>query len=385
MFSKSKTKKIIGALSLFAATAAVAGVGAMATSCATVDTKIFRSVTADDVAQQKDYDALPTISEATVKNLVYGTKDYNGGNYVLVVATYSNVEHWRFLHGTSGPSNPLRWAGDFGNAVETVSGTNSPINNPNLYPNGIKFALYADTFSSENNTDNKNNPFAKYRKVDSDSQIATQQQKDNSEKYRRNDDQAVKYRDVANLIYKTYSSETNVNNWINTSSETPTNNPSDGTIPSPDTDKYGNITQIMVIAYRKNKDGKIDRSYYVHGASDPGQSGDTEGGGEDDTTGGGSNTGDNNGTGGNGSDNGTGGTGDGTGTGGTGTGGTGTGGAGTGGSGGTNGGGSSGPTGNTVTPTSMRAHANRLLPRATVSKPSSEFLTFLSNFYNVNE
>lgn len=273
MTKKSKKiKKITSLLGLFLASVAAVSISLMTTSCSNVNSNLFRTITLDDINQNKEYDKLDTINESDVKNLVYGTKNFNDGNYVLLVASYSNDDQWRFLHGTNGTAITPRWYGNYGKAVQYILGENSPIKG--LYPNGVKFALFVDSYISENNTNNKDNPFAKYRKVDSDSQIATKEQKDNSEKYRRNDTQAIQYRDIVNFLYNTYSSETNASGWLNKSAEFPTNNSTDGTIPSASNDTYGEITKIMAIAFKQDKDGKIQRSFFAYNS--------TSGGGSDD-------------------------------------------------------------------------------------------------------
>lgn len=242
-------------------------------SCANVDTNIMKMIDAQSISAKTEFSKLNTINDANVKNLIYGTKSFNNGNYVLAIGTYSDLSQWQFFNGAAsqGPADPKRWEGEFGTTIQYLSGNSSPIKD--FYPSGIKFGLFIDEATnianSQDNTNNKNNPFAKYPTITSENEKhAPQEAKDRAGKYRREDESAVRYRDIVNLIYNTYSSNSTVAAWYSASAELPTS--SNTNTYDPSQDSYSQITKYMLIAYKQNKDGVIVRDFYSAGSSSSG-------------------------------------------------------------------------------------------------------------------
>ncbi|WP_033160295.1 DUF6856 family protein [Mycoplasmoides alvi] len=247
------------------------------TSCSNVDSNLIRTLDVQSINAKTNFSQLNKVNEANVKNLVLGSKNFNNGNYVLAIGTYSNLSQWQFFNGinSQGPADQKRWNGEFGNAVSIFSGNNSPVKDS--YPLGIKFGLFIDEATNipagQDDTNNKNNPFAKYPNVDTDNPIASQTSKDRSGKYRREDESAVQYRDIVNLVYDTYSTNSIVASWFTKTAELPT---SSSVTFDPSQDVYSEITKYMVIAFKQNQDGVIERAFYSIGGtsennpSDPG-------------------------------------------------------------------------------------------------------------------
>lgn len=250
MSFKKRYKKMTFLVALLSS---VGMIGAIASSCSTVDSNNFKEVDASVISDHtKPYSELAVAPQISVKNLIYGTDAFNNGNYVLTVATLTDDKQYEFINGGSREAAGTKlWGGEWSNAV--IDGSKGTIYNEKDYPNGIKFLLYQD--DQQPNGDGEIwNPYQKYPTPTDDS-TATQEEKDNAGKYRREDESAKTYRQIVDLIQSTYGSS--VSGWINKSNGT---------------------TNVMVIAF-KNNNGTITPNFYNGSSS----SDDTSGGDSNDS------------------------------------------------------------------------------------------------------
>lgn len=234
---------------LAAILSSVAMIGAIASSCAAADSSNFKEVNASVIkGATETYNELAIAPNVSAKNLIYGTDAFNDGNYVLTIATLTDLNQYKFINGSDNPAaaGTTLWGGEWGRAVVQY---NEMINAN--YPNGVKFLLYQDD-QKPNDEGEQWNPYSKYP-TPSDSSTATQEEKDNAGKYRREDESAKIYRQIVDLIQTTYGSS--VSNWINKTSGT---------------------TNVMVIAF-KNNNGKITPNFYNGGSSSSGDTGSGDG------------------------------------------------------------------------------------------------------------
>lgn len=249
MSIKKRYKKITLSAALLSS---IVMTGAIASSCATVDSSNFKEVNASVIeGHAKTYNELNVAPQISAKNLIYGTDAFNNGNYVLTVVTFTSLDQYQFINGAPpGVAGAKLWNGEWSTAVEQYSKQNY-----DGYPDGIKFLLYQDDQQPNDNGETWN-PYEKYPKPTDDS-TATQEEKDNAGKYRREDDSAKIYRQIVDLIQNTYGSS--VSSWVNKTSGT---------------------TDAMVIAF-KNNNGKITPNFY-NASSSSDNSGDNSGGGGSD-------------------------------------------------------------------------------------------------------
>lgn len=241
---KKRYKKITLAVTLLSS---IAMVGAIASSCAAVDSSNFKEVNASVISEHtKTYNELAVAPGISAKNLIYGTDAFNNGNYVLTVATLTDPDQYKFINGGAlpGVAGALLWNGEWSKAVVEYN------NKYSNYPNGIKFLLYQDDQQPNDNGETWN-PYQKYPKP-TDESTASQEEKDNAGKYRREDESAIIYRQIVDLIQTTYGSS--VSSWIN---------------------KDAGTTSVMVIAF-KNNDGKVTPNFY-NASSSSDSSGDNSG------------------------------------------------------------------------------------------------------------
>lgn len=235
---------------------AAAGAGVAAASCATVDTAQFREITPQNVKDDTAYTNLGMTTQ-TVKNLVYGTDAYNDGNYVLLLYTMTDLTQVKFVYGTDTPSAELSYNSEWGNAVKKYGDPERPAGDPTLYPTAIKFAMFGDNigYDGSDPSEGNVNPYSKWPTLVKDSadwKSATQEERDNSGKYRRDDQNARDYRAIGDLILDTYSSEAAVQGWYTAAN---------ATIDSANSDTPTTVTTVMAIAF-KNDNGTITHTFY---------------------------------------------------------------------------------------------------------------------------
>lgn len=214
------------------------GSGIVLSSCSNIDKpNVFRTLSQQSVENKVDYSKLPKENK-TVRNLVFGTAEYNDGNYVLVVTTETDSSQINFLNGSNNQAvSTENWAGDLGTTVKQVQ------NRYSTYPKGVKFLIWNDIDPNPV----KWNPFARYPVIASDNELAKQTDKDNSDKLRRNDESAIQYREIVTFIQTVYSGS--VNNLINQS------NVHAQTVGT-------DVTKAIVIAFRKNNLDQISAHFY---------------------------------------------------------------------------------------------------------------------------
>lgn len=249
MRNKKKYKKPLTWFGLFGISTMI---GIFATSCATVDTPVFRQISLQDFGPEnkRQFREITNIPSPTVKNLVYGTTAYNNGNYVLTLATTTNLAQYQFINGTSPGIGDL-WLGEWAQAVRNITNRyNTSVQNG--YPNGIKFGLFIDQTPPGTSGDEQWNPLSRFPDKRKDER-ATDAEKKRSNKLRRNDQSAQVYRDVFNLIQQTYGSS--VSGWLN-SSNVRSEDPS------------VEVTKVAVIAFR-NVMGKVTAHFYNGSAPTP--------------------------------------------------------------------------------------------------------------------
>lgn len=238
MKTKSKFKKsfLLAPFSLITITTTFA---TFTTSCSIISSNnIFRYITNEN--KEASYNDLKKVPKS-VRNLVFGTTEVNNGNYVLILTTNSDNNQKNFLYSSFVDDSNNKWNQAFWNVVEKYY--NRKNDNPNYPIDGINFLIYTDTTISEQNW----NPFAKYPDK-RDDETATDEDKKNSNKYRREDDSAKKYREIAQFILDTYKEDNTVQSWFNSSNVSSEENASD---------EEKKITKTMIIAFRyMEKDGK---------------------------------------------------------------------------------------------------------------------------------
>ncbi|AAC71573.1 DUF6856 family protein [Mycoplasmoides genitalium] len=254
------------------------GTGMILSSCSNIDQSFFRELSVESVEKNTAYNQLP-VNSTTFRNLVFGTRSYNDGNYVVVIATETDSSQINFLNGsTNQGTSSLSWGGTLGTTIRQVQ------NRYSTYPNGVKFLIWNDIAPGSV----KWNPYARFPVVDRKNELASQEDKDNSNKLRRSDASAVRYREIVDFIQRTYGG--NVANLINQSNV--------------HAQTVGNdVTKAIVIAFRKDNLNKIRANFYgLDNSTNPnapgsGQGDSTppassgEGGGSDGSSGGDSSSG----------------------------------------------------------------------------------------------
>ncbi|WP_027119372.1 DUF6856 family protein [[Mycoplasma] testudinis] len=243
---QKKSKKLVLGLGLLGITTIV---GTVAASCATVDTNVFKQISTSDFNTQSpvSFQDISTVPNSSVKNLIYGTTAFNNGNYVLTISTSTDLNQYNFLHGGTPSTNSTQWNGDWARGVRFIS-NNFNSSSQNGYPNGIQFLLYEDSYTGDVN---QWNPYSKYPDKTNDNS-ASQEDKNNSNKLRRNDSSAETYREIFDLIRQTYGSS--VTSWLNEANVSAQNPGSQ-------------VTTVGIIAFR-NVNGVVT-PHFFNGAATP--------------------------------------------------------------------------------------------------------------------
>lgn len=224
--------------------------GAVASACAAVDSGYFRELSSAQAQSNTGYADL-SVQRESVKNLIYGTNAYNNGNYVLLIYTINDSTQTEFVFGTKQPSTQLTYNSEWGRAVQKYGNPAVPAGDVTLYPDAIRFAMFGDNTINESNF----NPYSKWKTLQKDSpewQEASPEEQANSGQFRRNDPDAISYREIVDFILKTYSTDSTVQGWYSATN---------ATVDSGNVQTQQPVTSAMILAF-KNTNGVISHSFY---------------------------------------------------------------------------------------------------------------------------